>query len=437
MRGQIVLEHGAIAIDEGKIVGLGPTKEVERKFEAKQVLDASNSVVLPGLINTHTHLAMTLFRGVNDDLRGLEWLNRAWSIESNLSPSDVYWGALLGCLEMIRSGTTCFADHYFFMDRVAKAVDRSGIRAALAQAVFDTWGPKGIDTSLEGSLNFAKRFNGAAGGRISCMLGPHSTFTCYAETLKQVREAASATGFRIHLHLAERVEELQILKERYGKTPVRFLEEVKLLGPDLLGAHVIYVDEEEISMLKRTDTKVNHNPIGNTKGASGTSPVPEMLKRGVNVSLGTDGAGSNNNLDMFEEMKVAAIIHKLRLNDPAALSAWEVLEMATLRGARALGLEGEIGTLEVGKRADLILIRLNRPHLVPIHNLPSLLVYSANGNDVDTVIVDGRILMKNREVLTLKEDEVLGRAQEVFEGLLEKSGWKPLVGAIPEKISSG
>lgn len=235
--------------------------------------------------------------------------------------------------------------------------------------------------------------------------------------------------------MAERGEEVDMIRKQYGKTPVRFLADVGLLGPDLLAAHVIYVDREEMSMLKRTNAKVNHNPTSNTKGASGTSPVPEMLEKGINVSLGTDGAGSNNNLDMLEEMKIAAILHKLRLRDPTALSAWQTLEMATINGARAVGLEREIGSLEVGKKADLILIKIDRPHLVPTHNIPSLLVYSANGNDVDTVIVDGKILMKNRKVLVIDEEKILQKAQEIFEGLLGKSGLKPNVWGIPEKSS--
>ena len=434
MDGRKVLENGAIVIDKGRIVAVGLTSDIEGRYDVKRVIDAERAIVLPGLVNTHTHLAMTLFRGVNDDLRGMEWLERAWSIESNLTPEDVYWGSILGCLEMVRTGTTCFADHYFLMEQVVEAVGKTGIRGVLAQAIFDKWGPKNIDTSLEGSLNFAKKFNGAADGRVTCMLGPHSTFTCSESTLERVRQVANEERLRIHIHLAEREEELKMVKDQYGKTPVRFLADIGLLGPDLLAAHVIHVDEADMALLKQTDTKVNHNPTGNTKGASGTSPVPEMLKKGINVSLGTDGAGSNNNLDMLEEMKVAAILHKLRLGDPTVLSAWQVLEMATINGARAVGLEKEVGSLAVGKKADLILIKIDRPHLIPVHNIPSLLVYSANGNDVSTVVVDGKVIMENRKMLLVDEEKILLKTQEIFESLMGRSGWKPLMNEVPEKL---
>ena len=436
MDGRKVLTDGSIVIDKDRIVAVGLTSDLDERYDAKHTIDAKGAIVLPGFVNTHTHLAMALFRGVNDDLPGMEWLERAWSIESNLTPEDVYLGSKLGCLEMLRTGTTCFADHYFFMDQVVKAVEETGIRSVLAQAIFDKLGPKDIDTSLEGSLSFAKKFNGAAGGRISCMLGPHSTFTCSDSTLRHVREAADEEGLRIHIHLAEREEELKMIKDQYGKTPVRFLADVGLLGPDLLAAHVIYVDETEMSLLKQTDTKVNHNPTCNMKGASGTSPVPELLKKGINVSLGTNGAGSNNNLDMLEEMKIAAILHKLRLCDPAVLSAWQVLEMATVNGAKAIGLEGEVGSLMPGKKADLVLIKIDRPHLTPVHNIPSLLVYSANGNDVTTVIVDGKVIMENRKMLLVNEEKILRKAQKIFEGLLRRSGWRPLINAIPERVES-
>jgi 5-methylthioadenosine/S-adenosylhomocysteine deaminase len=433
MVGQKIFNRGAIAIDGDKIVAVGPTTEVADEYEAKRVIDAGGAIVLPGLINTHTHLAMTLFRGVSDDLPVMKWLERIWSIESNLTPQDVYWGAMLGCLEMIRSGTTCFADHYFFMNQVAKAVGETGIRGVLAQAIFDKWGPRDIDTSLEGGLNFAKKFRDTANNRITCMLGPHGTFTCSSDTLKQVRQTANKEKLRIHMHMAESKEEVNKVKKQHGKTPVRFLADIGLLGPDLLGAHAIYVDEKEMSLLKRTDTKVNHNPTTNTKGATGTSPVPEMLKRKINVSLGTDGAGSNNTLDMLEEMKVTAILHKLRLWDPSVLSAWQVLEMATLNGAKAVGLEERIGSLEAGKKADIIIVKTDRPHLIPMHNVPSLLVYSANGNDVDTVIVDGMVIMDHRKILTVNEEEILRKAQEAFEGLLGRSGWKFNASKMPER----
>jgi len=429
-----ILKGTSIVVNEGKIVDIGPDKVIRKEYSPDVEIDASNRIVIPGLINTHTHLAMTLFRGVMDGVSGMEWLDRAWSIESNLTRDDVYWGSMLGCLEMIKSGTTCFADHYFFMDAVVDAVKSSSIRAALAQAIIEEGGPRGIDTTLEGSLNFAKKYHGNAKGRITCMLGPHSAYTCSPDLLKEVKELSDETGLRVHIHLSEGRSELKIVKEKYNTTPIRLLKSIGLLNPKLLAAHVVFADEEEIELLKESGVNVNHNPICKMKGGHGISPVSKMLRKGINVSLGTDGAGSNNNLDLLEEMKFAALLQPLAERDPKAISAWDVLEMATVRGARALGIEDEVGTIEVGKKADLVLLKRKVPHMIPFHNIPSLIVYSANGNDVDTVIIDGKVVMRNKEVLTVKEEDVMREAQRIFEDLLDRSGWEPIMEGIPRKV---
>ncbi|MFQ5794758.1 MAG: amidohydrolase family protein [Candidatus Bipolaricaulia bacterium] len=431
-----VLKDFSIIVDDGKIAEIGPTAELENHYAADKVkvIDATGMAVLPGLINTHTHLAMTLFRGVVDDISGTEWLERAWSIESNLTPEDVLWGSLLGCVEMIKTGTTCFADHYFLMEQVAEAVKRTGIRGALAQAVLEFSGPEKIDTSLETSVAFANAYDGYAEGRVKGFLGPHSAYTCSLETLQKIRETADETGLRIHLHLAEGDFETEIVMAKYGKSTVTLLHEIGFLGEDILGAHVVTVDDAEIEILKRSGVKANHNPVCKLKGGTGISPVPQMLEAGINVSLGTDGTGSNNNLDLFEEMKTAAIIHKLNRRDPATLSAWQVLEMATINGAKALGMEDKIGSIEVGKQADLIVVDLSKPHLRPTHNLPSLLVYSASGADVDTVIVGGRVIMEARTVQTVDEDQVCAEFERQFSALMERSGWRAELSKIPERI---
>ncbi len=434
MTGHKVLKETSIVVDEGRIIAIGPDKVIRREYSSDIEIDASNHIVIPGLINTHTHLAMTLFRGIMDGVSGMEWLNRAWSIESNLTSDDVYWGSMLGCLEMIKSGTTCFADHYFFMDAVVDAVKSFSIRAALAQAIIEEGGPTGIDTTLEGSLKFAKHYHGEANGRITCMLGPHSAYTCSPDLLKKVKELSEETGLRVHIHLSEGRSELKIVKEKYKTTPIRLLKHIGLLNPKLLAAHVVFVDEEEIELLKECRVNVNHNPICKMKGGHGISPVSKMLRKGINVSLGTDGAGSNNNLDLLEEMKFAALLQPLAEQDPKAISAWDVLEMSTIRGARALGIENEVGSIEVGKKADLVLLRRKVPHMIPFHNIPSLIVYSANGNDVNTVIIDGKILMRNREVLTVKEGDVMREAQRTFERLLDRSGWEPIMEGIPIRV---
>ncbi len=429
-----VVKKGAIAIDQSRILAVGRDEEVCEEFSGDLEIDASGHIVIPGLINTHTHLAMTLFRGVMDGISGPDWLDRAWSIESNLTYDDVYYGSLLGCLEMIKSGTTCFADHYFLMDAVVKAVERSGLRASLAQAVIEEGGPENIDTSLENSVNFAIQYDGAANGRVTCMLGPHSAYTCSPALLKEVRDVAEEKGFRIHIHLSESRSELKIVKEKYGTTPIRLLRQVGLLYHKLLAAHVVFVGEKELRLLKEGEVKVNHNPVCKMKGGHGASPVAKMLKMGINVSIGTDGVGSNNNLDLLEQMKFAAVLQPLIERDPKAITAWDVLEMATINGARALGIEDEVGSIEVGKRADIVLIRTGAPHMIPLHNIPSLLVYSANGSDVDTVIIDGKPIMQNRRVLTVDEAQIMRRSQEVFEDLMERSGWKVRMEGIPEKV---
>ena len=434
MTGRVVLKEASIVVEEGRIAAVGPDDVIRKEYSADIEIDASDHIVIPGLINTHTHLAMTLFRGVMDGVSGMEWLDRAWSIESNLTREDVYWGSMLGCLEMIKGGTTCFADHYFFMDAVVDAVKDSFIRATLAQAIIEEGGPRDLDTTLEGSLNFAKQYNGAASGRITCMLGPHSAYTCSPDLLREVKELSIETGFRVHIHLSEGKSELRIVKEKYGTTPIRLLNQIGLLNPQLLAAHVVFADEEEIELLKKGDVNVNHNPICKMKGGHGVSPVAKMLRKGINVSLGTDGAGSNNNLDLLEEMKFAALLQPLSERDPKAISAWDVLEMATIRGARALGIEKEVGSIKVGKRADIILVKRKVPHMVPFHNIPSLIVYSANGNDVNTVIIDGKLVMRDRKVLTVDEEEVMRKAQETFESLLERSGWEPVLDKIPRKV---
>jgi len=429
-----VLKEGSIVIEEGKIIAVGSDEAINKEYSADIEIDASKHIVIPGLINTHTHLAMTLFRGVMENVSGMDWLERAWSIESNLTREDVYWGSLLGCLEMIKSGTTCFADHYFFMDAVVDAIRESGIRAALAQAIIEEGGPEGLDTTLEGSLKFAKQFNGALNGRITCMLGPHSAYTCDPELLNEVKELAEEKGLRVHIHLSESKSELKIIKQRYGTTPIRLLNKIGLLSPYLLAAHVVFADEEEIDLLKRGNVKVNHNPICKMKGGHGISPIAKMIRKGINVSIGTDGAGSNNNLDLLEEMKFAALLQPLAEHDPRAISSWDVLEMATVRGAIALGIEKEVGSIEVGKKADLVFLRRKVPHMIPFHNIPSLIVYSANGNDVDTVMIDGKIVMRNREVLTVKEKDVMREAQRTFEKLLDRSGWEPIMEGIPRRV---
>lgn len=409
------LKNGTVVIEDGKITEIGKnTKE-----SADTVIDAEGSVVMPGFVNTHTHAAMTLFRGYADDLQLAEWLQQhIWPAEAQLTAEDVYNGSLLACLEMIRSGTTSFADMYFFMDETAKAVEASGLRASLSHGLIELWDDEKGETDLREGRRFVRAWQGAADGRIKTMYGPHAPNTCSEEFLAKVREEASRDGAGIHIHLLETEAELLAMKERYGKCSVHMLEDIGFFGPDVLAAHCVWLSDGDIEILRKRGVNVSHNPVSNMKLASGISPVHKMLDKGVNVSLGTDGCASNNNLDLFEEMKTAALLHKVNTFSPTALPARQVLEMGTVNGAHAL--DTETGMLKAGKKADLIIVDMKKPHLTPCFDVPSHLVYSARGSDVRTTIVNGKVLMDNYRVLVLDEQKVMENAQKAAEDLVAR-----------------
>jgi len=414
-----VLKNFSIGIEDGRIREVGERIGGETEF----VIDGESKLVLPGLINTHTHLSMTLLRGVADDLPLMQWLNEEiWPIEAKLEDRHVYAGALLGCLEMIKSGTTLFNDMYFSVDEIAKAVKKSGIRGALSLAMIDL-GDTGRAKELLGeSEKLVKRYRGEE--RIMPLYGPHAPYTCTEETLARVRERADRDGVGVHIHVAETEDEVDNLEETKGKRPFEYLDGIGFLGRDVIAAHSVHVSGKEMEILKRRDVKISHNPVSNMKTAAGTAPVPEYVKRGIAVSLGTDGAASNNNLDIFEDMKVCALLHKVVGRDASLVPAEKVLEFATIGGARALGVEKELGSIEVGKRADVVILDLKKPGLTPLFNPVSHVVYAANGSDVDTAIIDGRIVMRNRKVATLDEGKVLEVGREAAKDLMEKAGRK-------------
>jgi len=406
------LKNGTVVIEGGKITEIGE----KTKEHAETVIDAKGSVVMPGLVNTHTHAAMTLFRGYADDLQLAEWLEKhIWPAEAQLRAEDVYRGSLLACLEMIRSGTTSFADMYFFMDETAKAVEASGIRASLSHGLIELWNEEKGETDLKEGKRFVRAWQGAADGRIKTMYGPHAPNTCSDEYLAKVKEEARKDGAGIHIHVLETEAELLAMKERYGKCSVHMLDDIGFFGPDVLAAHCVWLSDGDIEVLREKGVNVSHNPISNMKLASGTAPIYKMLERGVNVSLGTDGCASNNNLDLFEEMKTAALLHKLSTGNPTALPARQVLKMATVNGAKALGTES--GMLKAGMKADLIIVDMKKPHLTPCFDVPSHLVYSAGGSDVRTTIVDGKVLMDDYRVLVMDEQKVIEEAQKAAEEL--------------------
>ncbi|MFQ6130340.1 MAG: amidohydrolase family protein [Candidatus Hadarchaeaceae archaeon] len=412
-----ILKRGSVAIEGDKITAVG--KDVGER--ADTVIDARRKAVLPGLINAHTHLSMTLLRGIADDMSLMEWLKtKIWPIEINLTAQDCYLGALLGCLEMIKSGTTCFADQYFFMEDVARAVEEAGLRAMLSYGIIEMDDPKRRESELRAGEKLVKTCQGAAGGRIQTMFGPHASYTCSPECLMQVKDLAKKYKVGIHTHISETQEEIDKITKKYGKRPVEHLDSIGFLGPEVLAAHCVWLTEQEIAVIRRQGVKPVHNPVSNMKTASGVAPVPEMLAAGIPVALGTDGAASNNSLDMFSEMKFAALLSKAHKLDPTVLPAHVVLEMATINGTIALGLQDKIGSLEVGKKADIVMVDVKKPHLAPLHNVISHLVYSAVGGDVDTVVVDGKVLMREREVLTLDEVKVLEETQKAADDLLAR-----------------
>jgi len=357
---------------------------------------------------------MSLFRGLADDLPLKTWF------EDHIFPAEakwvgeefVYWGTLLACAEMIRAGTTAFADGYFFEGHVARAARDSGIRALLAQGTLDFPTPDSPSSAagLRRICDFIETWSGSA--TIRPALFAHSVYTCSPQLLTRCRDLALKYKVPWVTHLSETREEVEVVSQKYGRTPVNHLENLNLLSSNLIACHCVWLTEAEMDLLAKRGVRVVHNPESNLKLASGVAPIPDLLKRGVPVGLGTDGCASNNNLDLFQEMDFAAKVHKGHRLDPTAMPAETVLEMATLGSARVLGMEAEIGSLEVGKKADVIVVDLNRPHLQPVYNVVSQLVYSAVGADVRDVVIDGRIVMQNRRLLTLDEERILAEARK-------------------------
>ncbi len=418
MNSLTVIKRGLIAAKDGAISYVGDIADAPG-MKAQKVLDGHRKLALPGLVNCHTHLAMTLFRGLAEDMRLDKWLGDViWPLEAKLKPGDVYAGALLGCLEMVKNGITCFADMYFSEPEVAEAVDKAGLRAVLASGVIEAGDKERGKEMFKQAVGFAERYQGYANGRVTTFLGPHTVFTCDEELLGKVREKASQMGVGIHIHVAESEEMAQKARKEFGFSEVELLEKLGFLSNDVLAAHCVHLTRKDIAVLAKRGVKVAHNPVANMKLAQGVARIKELIEEGVIVGLGTDGAASNNSLDVFEGMKVAALLQKTRYGDPSVLPSRKALEMGTTRGADALGLENKIGSLEIGKRADIILIDLKKPNLTPLHDLFANLVYSTHGCDVDTVIVDGKLVMEKRKVKTLDEKKVMEKARDAAIELL-------------------
>jgi 5-methylthioadenosine/S-adenosylhomocysteine deaminase len=408
-----VLSPGSVAIDGSDIVAVDRAAVISQQFRAAETIEAWGSVIMPGLINTHTHAPMVMYRGLADDLALMDWLQKyIFPAEARtVSPEMVRVGTRLAVLEMIESGTTTYADMYYFEEEIAKATRAAGLRAVLGQTIirFPVADAKTPEDELTRTEAFIKAFKGDP--LITPAVAPHSAYTLEKHTLLASRDLAIKHGVPLLIHLAETEDEVRTSKEMSGLTPTGYLESIGFWAPRTLAAHGVWVNDDDVAILKRRMVGVSHNPESNMKLASGTAPVPKYLAAEVALGLGTDGAASNNDLDMFEAMRQASFVHKLQSRDPRAVPAATALEMATLGGARALGIEREIGSLETGKRADLIVVGMHRARQTPRYDPLSHLVYATHGDDVETTIVNGQVLMHERKMLTLDEAAVLRDAE--------------------------
>ena len=409
-----VVQDGAVAIDGSEIVAVGTSADIGQRFHSADTIDASGQVVMPGLVNTHGHVPMVLYRGLADDLPLEQWLqNYIFPAEAKtVSPEFVRDGTRLGALEMIQSGTTTFTDMYYFEEDIARETKAAGLRAVLGQSViqFPVADAATPQAGLERARAFIQTFKGDP--LITPAVAPHAPYTLDAGSLKAARALAVEHGVPMLIHVAETRDEVSTSQKERKASPVGYLHGLGVLGPGVLAAHGVWVSDADIAILKQTGVAVSHNPESNMKLASGVAPVPAYLRAGVPVGLGTDGAASNNDLDMFEAMRMASFLDKVHTLDPSVASAQTVLEMATLGGAAALGMSSSIGSLESGKRADLIVVDMRAARQTPLYDPVSQIVYTTRGDDVRTTIVHGKVLMRDRKVLTLDEAKVLATARE-------------------------
>jgi len=417
-----VLAGGSVAVRGGVIEAvIAPGQSLP---PARETIDATGHLVIPGLVNTHGHVPMILLRGIADDLKLMEWLNSViFPAEAkNVNPDFVYWGTLLAAIEMARDGTTTFTDMYYFEEDIARATDKAGIRGVLGQTIIGFPAPdyKTTDEALAGTESFLRRYKDHP--RVVPSVAPHALYTTSVEVVRKARELSRRYGIPFQIHGHESPEEDVSVRQKLGRTTLSVLEEAGVLGPGMIVHHAITVTPDDIQRLVRHGVSVSHNPESNMKGASGLSPVPDMLKAGVVVGLGTDGAASNNNLDLFEEMDTAAKVHKLFRSDPTVMPAREVFRLATLGGARALGLGDRLGSLEPGKQADLVLVDVRTPELTPIYDVYSHLVYAIKGGNVRTVIVGGQVVVRDRKMTTVDADEVMARCNEIKARVLKSLG---------------
>ncbi|NMA13044.1 MAG: amidohydrolase [Chloroflexi bacterium] len=429
-----IYRNGALAIDGSRITEVGETNALKQKYPQAEIIDATNKVVIPGLVNGHVHLFQVLYRGLGDDLALADWLSECiYRMSLNLTGNDVYHATLLAATEMLKGGVTCYVDSHYInwdlscQDKIAEATVLSGIRGIMGRSTVDV-APvpeklrEAVDQAIRESERIIKTYHNQADGLLKVRLEPLNEALASTEMMLAMREVSRQYGVGMNMHMMEALPRVRTMTAKFGMTPVKYLYKLGILDSDLLLAHCCWVDDVDMDLIAETGAKVAHNPVSNQYLADGVAPVPRMLEKGIVVTIGSDGACSNNNHDMFEAMKLTALMHKVKNLDPEIMTAEKVLTMATIDAARALGLEDEIGSLEAGKRADVVLVDIDHPSMTPCFNPVSNLVYAATSNAVNTVLVNGRIVVQDRNLLTLDEEKVLHDANQAAWNLAEKSG---------------
>ena len=393
------LKEKDILIEENKIIEISDNIDVN----VDKIIDCKKNIVMPGLVNTHTHLAMSVFKGYKDDKKLMDWLqNGVWPVEKNFIDEDFYWNSYQSCLELLKTGTTTCNDMYFNMKDTIRAIEDSKIRAVVSWGITDN----SVNDKIEETEKYAEKYNNDNNSKIKVYLSGHAPYTCNPNTIKDIINSAKRINTGLHIHLSETLDEENEIKEKYGKSATEYLNDLGVFDVPVILAHGIHLSSSDIEILQNIKGGISHNPISNCKLASGVCDVVTLRKNGIKVGLGSDGSGSTTTLDMFEEMRVTAYLQKIKHNDSEAIKAYEILKMATIEGAEVLGLQKEIGTIEVGKKADIIIIDTTNLKFFPENDISTILVYSANGDDVLTTIVDGQVLMENRKFLFSDEELV-------------------------------
>jgi len=416
-----IISGGAVVIKGNRIIDLGKSEDIKNKYDARKEIDVNCGVIMPGLVNTHTHLAMSIFRGLADDLSLDKWLNEHIfpAEEKFINKDSAYWGSLLSCAELILSGTTTFCDMYFFEKETGYATEKAGVRGVIGEGIVSEFGDENeiFANKMELTVELLDKFENSS--LVSIAVEPHSCYTCSKEILIKSKKFADENNLFFVTHLSETKKEFDDIKNKLGMSPVEYLDEIGVLDERTLVAHCVWLSDDDIEILKKRNVKISHCPNSNMKLASGIAPVGKLLEKFITVGLGTDGSASNNNLDMFSEMSSASKLAKVSTLNPETLTARETVRMATINGAKALGIEKEIGSLEIGKKADIIILDFHKPHLTPVYNYYSHLVYSVSGSDVQSCIIDGKIIMEGRKILSFNVEEVIQKVNEIAQGIMK------------------